>query len=137
DAGLPIRGPEGYLIAYAVAADNLSLGRDVIADSVNPLAITRNAWRDVAERCNSGFVEIEVTCFDAAVHRSRVEARSTDIPISDSPRGQKLCIVNMSHGIGLTSSSILPARAWAKASRPFGGVWRRTIRRATPVNRRR
>jgi predicted kinase len=80
DAGLPIRGPEGYLIAYAVAVDNLSLGRDVVADSVNPLAITRNAWRDVAERCKSGFVEIEVICSDAAEHRSRVEARSTDIP---------------------------------------------------------
>lgn len=79
DAGL-LRGPEGYLIAYAVAVDNLRSGRNVVADSVNPLGITRNAWRDVAERCKSGFVEIEVICSDAAEHQSRVEARSTDIP---------------------------------------------------------
>lgn len=79
DAGL-LRGPEGYLIAYAVAGDNLGIGRDVVADSVNPLSITRNAWRDVAERGKSGFVEIEVVCSDAAEHRSRIETRSTDIP---------------------------------------------------------
>jgi predicted kinase len=80
DAGLPMRGPEGYVTAYAIAADNLSLGRDVVADSVNPLRVTRDAWRDVAERCGSGFAEIEVICSDPAEHRSRVETRSSDIP---------------------------------------------------------
>jgi predicted kinase len=29
-------GPAGYLVAYAIAADNLRLGNVVIADSVNP-----------------------------------------------------------------------------------------------------
>jgi predicted kinase len=36
-------GPAGYLVAYALADSNLLLGRDVVADSVNPLAITRAA----------------------------------------------------------------------------------------------
>ena len=36
-------GPAGYLVAYAIAADNLRLGNVVIADSVNPIAITRHA----------------------------------------------------------------------------------------------
>jgi predicted kinase len=80
EAGLPVHGPEGYLVAYAVAADNLRLGRDVVADSVNPIRITRQAWRDVADRCNARFVEIEVTCSDETEHSTRVEARSTDIP---------------------------------------------------------
>lgn len=80
EAGLSVDGPEGYLIAYTIAADNLRLGLDVVADSVNPLRITRNAWRDVAERCSSGFVEIEVICSNTAEHKSRVEARSSDIP---------------------------------------------------------
>src|SRR5206468_13023014 len=34
----------GYRIGYAIAADNLRIGRTVIADCVNPLPITRDAW---------------------------------------------------------------------------------------------
>src|SRR5687767_10395238 len=34
----------GYRAAYAVAEDNLGAGLTVIADSVNPLPITREAW---------------------------------------------------------------------------------------------
>jgi predicted kinase len=80
ETGLPIVGPEGYVAAYGVAADNLRLGRDVVADSVNPLGITRQAWREIADRCNATFVEIEVICSNAAEHRNRVETRSTDVP---------------------------------------------------------
>ena len=50
DTGVEISGPEGYVVAYAVAEDNLRLGRTVIADSVNPVEVTRAAWRDVARR---------------------------------------------------------------------------------------
>ena len=60
----------GYRAGYAVAEDNLRLGQTVIADSVNPLPVTRNAW--VA-------VEIEIICSDPQEHRRRVETRSTDI----------------------------------------------------------
>jgi hypothetical protein len=35
----------GYRIAYALAADNLRIGHTVIADSVNPIFLTRAAWR--------------------------------------------------------------------------------------------
>ena len=35
----------GYLVGYALAGDNLRLGHRVIADSVNPLPVTREAWR--------------------------------------------------------------------------------------------
>ena len=44
----------GYRVGYAVAEDNLRLGGTVIADSVNPLPITRAAWREVAERAGVG-----------------------------------------------------------------------------------
>ena len=70
----------GYRAAYAVADDNLRLGRTVIADSVNPIDATRSAWRDVARVCDVRAVEIEVTCSDADEHRRRVETRSADIP---------------------------------------------------------
>jgi predicted kinase len=69
----------GYRVAYAVAEDNLRLGRTVIADSVNPLRVTRGAWIDVAKRAEAVAVEIEVTCSDPQEHRRRVETRTTDI----------------------------------------------------------
>jgi len=69
----------GYRAGYAVAEDNLRLGHMVIADSVNPLAVTRNAWVDVANRAAAGFVEIEITCSDPQEHRRRVEMRTSDI----------------------------------------------------------
>ena len=41
-------GTAGYVVGYGVAADNLRLGRTVVADAVNPLTSTRAAWREVA-----------------------------------------------------------------------------------------
>jgi predicted kinase len=75
-------GERGYLVAYAVAEDNLRLGRTVIADSVNPLEITRMAWRNVAARVGVNAVEIEVVCSDPAEHRRRVETRAALIPVT-------------------------------------------------------
>ena len=69
----------GYRVAYAIAEDNLGLGRTVIADSVNPLKLTRDAWRDVARRAQVRAIEIEVICSDTDKHRRRVESRVTDI----------------------------------------------------------
>lgn len=57
-------GPAGYLAAYAIAADNLRQGNVVIADSVNPIAITRQAWRAVATENAAPYLEIELTCSD-------------------------------------------------------------------------
>jgi predicted kinase len=78
-------GPEGYLIAYGVAASNLELGQVVVADSVNPLRITREAWRGVAERTGARLLEIELVCTDTAEHRRRVELRIADIPGASLP----------------------------------------------------
>lgn len=69
-------GPAGYMAAYRLAEDNLLLGRCVVADSVNPLAVTRTAWHDVATKSGVRIVEIEVVCSDRDEHRRRVEARS-------------------------------------------------------------
>ena len=70
----------GYRVAYAVAEDNLRTGRTVVADSVNPLTLTREAWVSVARRGGVRTMEIEVTCSDVAEHRRRVGTRTTDIP---------------------------------------------------------
>ncbi len=72
-------GPAGYMAAYALAADNLRLGLSVVADSVNPFSLTREAWREVALKSGRPFMEIEVRCSDPAEHRRRVETRKPDI----------------------------------------------------------
>jgi predicted kinase len=69
----------GYRDGYAAAEDNLRLGKTVVADSVNPLRITRDAWISVADRARAKAIEVEVTCSDPAQHRNGVETRSADI----------------------------------------------------------
>lgn len=72
-------GPDGYIIAYAIASDNLRLGQTVIADSVNPIEITRSDWRKVATDQKKPFIEIEFICSDIDVHKHRVETRVVGI----------------------------------------------------------
>ena len=73
-------GPAGYAVACAVCETNLKLGRVVVADCVNPLEITRAAWRDAAARAGAPIIEVEIVCSDEAEHRRRVESREIDIP---------------------------------------------------------
>ena len=75
----------GYRIGCAVAEDNLRLGQIVIADSVNPWPITRDAWRDVAMRAETDFIEIEIVCSDPVEHRRRVEERLSKPPAESGP----------------------------------------------------
>lgn len=80
----------GYCVAYAVAEDNLVAGRTVVADSVNPLPITRDSWLKVANRAQVRAVEIELICSDADEHRRRVETRIADIPGHQPPTWQEV-----------------------------------------------
>jgi predicted kinase len=79
DEATPITD-EGYRAAYALAADNLQLGLDVVGDSVNPWMETRDAWRDVGVRSGAKVLEVEVVCSDEAEHRRRAETRAADVP---------------------------------------------------------
>ena len=80
----------GYRVGYAVAEDNLRLGKTVVADSVNPLRLTRDAWISVADRARAKAIEVEVTCSDPAQHRNRVETRSADIKGLKLPTWQEV-----------------------------------------------
>ena len=80
----------GYRVGYAIATDNLRLGRTVIADSVNPLPLTRNAWIEVASRARVSAIEIEVKCSDANKLRERIETRTADIPGLRLPTWQEV-----------------------------------------------
>jgi predicted kinase len=78
NAGCQVEG-EGYSVGYALAEDNLRLGRTVIADCVNPWPLTRSEWRSVADRVGVRALDVEVVCSDAVEHRRRVESRLSDI----------------------------------------------------------
>ncbi|VVO27460.1 AAA family ATPase [Pseudomonas fluorescens] len=73
-------GKSGYSVANALAQANLSIGNTVIADCVNPVAESRQAWRKIADYHSVPLVDIEVVCSDIAEHRRRVETRELDIP---------------------------------------------------------
>lgn len=60
NSGVDVAAPEGSEVAYAIAEGNLRLGRILIAGSVNPVEVTRNEWRSVAQRTGARNVEIEV-----------------------------------------------------------------------------
>ena len=69
-----------YEVIYRLAADNLRLGTDVIADAVNSVNARRSSWQSVALGAGVSFVEIEVICSDETEHRERIETRKADIP---------------------------------------------------------
>ncbi len=66
---------EGYRLAYRIAADNLRAGLSVVADSCNPIELTRREWEAVAAENGAMAVNIEVVCSDREEHRRRIEAR--------------------------------------------------------------
>jgi predicted kinase len=72
-------GPAGYNVANSLAEANLKLGLSVVVDAVNPVAVCREAWRDIAGRLNVKLIEIEVFCSDKEEHRRRVETRRSDL----------------------------------------------------------
>lgn len=76
--GLRVEG-EGYRLAYRIAADNLRLGLSVVADSCNPIDLTRREWEQVALESGARFRNIEVVCTDSVEHRRRVEERTSNI----------------------------------------------------------
>lgn len=78
-------GPVGYEIGYALAREQLRLGVDVVAECVNPLAVTRDAWRRTADDAGAALVDVEIVCSDPREHRRRVETRTTDVPGLELP----------------------------------------------------
>ncbi|MFX8331626.1 adenylyl-sulfate kinase, partial [Acinetobacter baumannii] len=60
EAGLQDIGGTGYMVGYALARENLLMGRCVVADSVNPWALTREAWRESARPAGVPFLDVEV-----------------------------------------------------------------------------
>ena len=81
---------EGYRLAYRVASDILKMGVSVVADSCNPIELTRREWEQVALNVGARYVHIEVLCSDTQEHRRRVETRPPTIPGLRLPTWQEV-----------------------------------------------
>jgi predicted kinase len=81
---------EGYRLAYGVTADNLRLGISVVADSCNPIELTRREWERVAGESGAQYVNIEVVCSDLSEHRRRVETRRSTVAGLTLPTWQEV-----------------------------------------------
>lgn len=73
-------GASGYGVANALALSNLQVGHAVVADCVNPVRESREAWKAVAAAAKVVLLDILVTCSDREEHQRRVETRTGDIP---------------------------------------------------------
>ncbi|MGH3439217.1 MAG: AAA family ATPase [Sciscionella sp.] len=71
--------PPGYLVGYDVATEQLRNGLDVVAESVNPLRASRDAWREAGRSAGARVVEVEIVCSDVDEHRRRAEERVLDV----------------------------------------------------------
>jgi predicted kinase len=86
---------EGYRLAYRVAADNLRLGISVVADSCNPIELTRRAWEQVAHDAGAKYFNIEVVCSSLEEHRMRVERRLSTVDGLRLPTWQEVTTRDM------------------------------------------
>lgn len=70
---------EGYDAIINLARENLNLGLGVIADTVNPLHLTRKLFRDLAKESNANLLQFELKTKDLLLHKKRIEQRKSDI----------------------------------------------------------
>lgn len=82
DAGVDPEQPVGlaaYAVANRVAAAQLALGHDVVADAVNHHPEARQAWLDLARGHGHEVRVVQVECADEALHRERLGSRDHEL----------------------------------------------------------
>ncbi|MEP6896354.1 MAG: AAA family ATPase [Chloroflexota bacterium] len=67
-------GLAAYLVAEALANEQLSLGLSVIIDAVNPVQAARDMWQNLSNKYNSKLIIIECV-LDYDLHKQRIESR--------------------------------------------------------------
>jgi predicted kinase len=83
-------GAVGYVVAAAVARDELLVGRTVVIDAVNPVESARVMWRELADATRASLRIVEVVCSGESEHRRRVETRITDLAGGYLPSWQEV-----------------------------------------------
>lgn len=81
---------EGYRLSYRIIRDNLELGLSCIADSCNPIELTRHEWQQVATSMSAHFVNIEICCSDENEHKQRVDSRKNEVENLQLPNWQQV-----------------------------------------------
>lgn len=71
-------GLAAYLVAEALAAEQLKLGHSVIIDAVNPVQEARDMWKQLSHQHQASLRIIECT-LDSHIHRQRIDARVRNI----------------------------------------------------------
>jgi len=73
-------GGLGYHALCGAAEGALAQGFDVIADSVNPIAQSRQIYHQMTARAGVRHIDVLLHCSDRAMHRARVEGRGPSVP---------------------------------------------------------
>ncbi len=68
-------GVAGYVVAAALASEQLKLGISVIVDAVNAEEEGKDVWRHLAAKHNLTMTILEVFVSDPSVHRQRLQVR--------------------------------------------------------------
>ena len=71
-------GLAAYLVAEALASEQLNLGLSVIIDAVNSVKEARDMWRDLSDRYGACLIIIECV-LDRDIHKQRIESRVRDM----------------------------------------------------------
>ncbi len=77
-AGIPRSfetGVAAYMVAEALASEQLKLGNSVIIDAVNAEEEGKDVWRGLARKYGLELIVLLVTVSDRDLHRRRIEAR--------------------------------------------------------------
>ena len=72
-------GDAGYVVAYALARDALTLGQSAVVDAVHGWPAAERLWSKALTGLNAAHLIVELTCSDVAAHRKRIETRAADI----------------------------------------------------------
>jgi predicted kinase len=81
-AGVDRRQPTGlaaYVVAEALAKEQLLLENDVLVDAVNDVPEAQQQWSSLARDTGTPLAFVEVFCSDPAVHRQRLRDRQRNI----------------------------------------------------------
>jgi predicted kinase len=68
-------GLAAYLVAAALASEQLKLGISVVIDAVNAEEEGKNNWRELGKKHNLTPIVIDVFVSNVELHRQRIEAR--------------------------------------------------------------
>jgi predicted kinase len=68
-------GLAAYIVAAALASEQLKLGISVVIDAVNAEEEGKNTWRELGRRYGLTPIVLEVVVSNQALHRRRIQAR--------------------------------------------------------------